>query len=213
MPGVAGSNLRLHVVTDDDTLAREDFLRVASALLEAGSEALALHVRGPRTSGRRIHEIADMLAPAAEASRATLMVNDRVDVALAIESVGVHLGRRSLPLDVVRGLLGPERLVGVSCHSVESVRDAVSSGATYVLAGHVFQTPSHPGEQGRGVGWLADAVAAAGETPVAAIGGVRQKDLAAIRATGALGVALLRGVWNSPDPAMAAVEYIHGLNV
>jgi len=212
MPTAAGSSLRLHVVTDDETLARDDFLRVAAAVLEAGANVLALHVRGPRTSGRRIHEIARQLVADVETSGGTLLVNDRVDVAMAIGTVGVHLGRRSLPLGVARGLLGDGLPIGVSCHSVEGARDAAVAGATYLLAGNVRASLSHPGVPGRGMTWLADMVTAADATPVAAIGGIRLGDVPDVRDTGATGVAVLRGIWKSPDPATAVVEYIQGLN-
>lgn len=208
----AGSRLRLHVVTDDETLARDDFLRVAATVVEAGADLLAFHVRGPRTSGRRIHEIARQLVADVEASGGTLLINDRVDVAMAIGTVGVHLGRRSLPLGVARGLLGDGPPIGVSCHSPESARDAASAGATYLLAGNVRVSSSHPGVPGRGMPWLADMVAAAEATPVAAIGGIRLLDVPAARNAGATGVAVLRGIWKSPDPATAVVEYIQGLN-
>jgi thiamine-phosphate diphosphorylase len=212
MPTAAGSSLRLHVVTDDETLARDDFLRVAATVVEAGANLLALHVRGPHTSGRRIHEIARQLVANVETSGGTLLVNDRVDVAMAIGSIGVHLGRRSLPPGVVRGLLGDGLPIGVSCHSPESARAAASAGATYLLAGNVRASPSHPGAPGRGMPWLADMVAAADATPVAAIGGVRLSDVPDVRNAGATGVAVLRGIWKSPDPAAAVVEYIEGLN-
>jgi len=212
MPPAAGSTLRLHVVTDDETLAREDFVRVALRVLEAGAGHLTFHVRGPRTSGRRIYEAARELVANVEASGGTLLINDRVDVAMAIGSVGVHLGRRSLPLAVARGLLEEGLPIGVSCHSSESARDAASAGATYLLAGNVLASASHPGVPARGMAWLADMVTAAGETPVAAIGGIRPADVAETRSAGAFGVAVLRGVWASPDPAAAVVEYIQGLN-
>jgi thiamine-phosphate diphosphorylase len=203
MPTAAGSSLRLHVVTDDETLARDDFLRVAATVVEAGANLLALHVRGPHTSGRRIHEIARQLVANVETSGGTLLVNDRVDVAMAIGSIGVHLGRRSLPPGVVRDLLRPGLPIGVSCHSPESA---------HLLAGNVRASPSHPGAPGRGMPWLADMVAAADATPVAAIGGVRLSDVPDVRNAGATGVAVLRGIWKSPDPAAAVVEYIEGLN-
>jgi thiamine-phosphate pyrophosphorylase len=197
------------VVTDDEVLHRPGFLSDAAELLEVGGTALALHVRGPRSGGATIHELARGLAPLARAAGARLLVNDRVDVAVALGLDGVHLGQRSLPPSRARALLGPAALMGVSTHSDVEVEEAVGGGADYVFVGAVYPTASHPGAPGRGPEALREARNAG--IPVLAIGGIRVSRVAEITAAGAHGVAVVGGVWHAPHPRDAVIAYLHAL--
>ncbi len=202
---------RLHVVTDDDVLGAADWPDRALAVVREGGAGIALHLRGPRTSGSRLHELAGLLRDPSSGAGALLVVNDRLDVALAHGITAVHLGGRSLDLAAGRALLGDSARVGVSCHSVDDAEAARAQGAEWIFAGTVFPTPSHPGVAGRGVKWVASAVAAAGQVPVVAIGGVRPDRVGSLRKAGAHGVAAIRGIWDRPDPAGAVREYIEAL--
>ena len=89
---------------------------------------------------------------------------------------------------------------------------AAEGGASYLVAGHVWATPSHPGEAGRGCTWLREVVGVSNAVPVIAIGGVTRDRVPEVLETGAEGVAVLGGIWNEPDPAEAIVDYIQALN-
>ena len=136
---------------------------------------------------------------------AAVVVNDRVDVAMAARAAGVHLARRSLPPDLARTLLPASEgwLVGVSVHSVEEARAAAEAGADYVTFGHVFPTGSKPGLPPRGLADLASVVAAV-TLPVLAIGGIGPENVAAVLATGCAGVAVISAVLGAADPGAAA---------
>ena len=202
---------RLHVVTDDDVLAAADFPVVSRALVAAGGGGVALHVRGPRTSGRRLHTItSDLLANAAH-SGAWLVVNDRVDVALATGARAVHLGRRSLPVVEARRILGEEARIGVSCHTPDEAAGASREGADWIFAGTTYATPSHRGREGCGPEGVHRASVAARGVPVLAIGGVTAERVSELVAAGAHGVAVVRGVWSAPDPVVALKEFLQEL--
>lgn len=193
---------RLHVVTDDRILARADFHAAALEVLEAGGARIALHVRGPRTSGRALHRAAARLLDPARRSGACLVVNDRVDVALVLGIGQVHLGGRSMPAAAARRLLGPDALVGRSVHSAaEAGGDA--GPIDYLFAGTVFATPSHAGTAPGGVE-VVRAVAAASPAPVVGIGGITTGRAARVFSAGARGVAVIRAVWDAPSPADGA---------
>ncbi len=202
---------RLHVVTDDPVLARDDFLGMARTVMEAGAGRLALHVRGPHTEGRTVYEIVERLRPTAADTGALLVVNDRVDVALALGVRAVHLGTRSLAPGPVRRLLGSDGRIGLSCHGVDAVAEAASGDGDYVFLGNVFATASHPDREGLGLDVLTDAVAGARPFPVLAIGGVQVGRVAEVRSRGAHGVAVLGGVWGAGSPADAVTDYISAL--
>ena len=195
----------LHVVTDDAVVAREDFLDAAWRVARAGGPLLVFHLRAPRASGRRMYELARALLDAVMAADGRLVVNDRVDVALAAAD-GAQVGARGLHPADARRILGPDDLLGVSVHSVDEARDARAAGADFVLAGTIWPTESHPGRPGTGTGLVRE-IAALG-TPTIAIGGVTPERVAEAREAGAAGVAVIRGVWDAPDPAAAVTEFL-----
>jgi len=201
----------LHVVTDDEILGRAGFVETARVLLRAGGRGLALHVRGHGTAGGRLLLVARALADTARSAGAWLVVNDRVDVALADGADGVHLGERSLPVETARRLLGGAGRVGASVHAVGAATDAARQGAEWIFAGTIYATPSHPGLEGRGPGFVAEVAAAAGGVPVLAIGGVTPGRVSEVAAAGAAGVAVIRGVWDAAHPLDAAREYLQEL--
>lgn len=201
----------LHVVTNDEMLARSDVLPLSAGIMRAGGTGLAFHLRGGSTDAATLFALGDALLRAATASGASLVVNDRVDVALALGAHGVHLGRRSLPPHRVRALVGDTMSVGLSCHASAEVRSAREAGADYAFFGTVYPTASHPDREGAGISALAEAVTSSADVPVVAIGGITSARLAEVARTGVSGVAVISGVWDAEDPAEAVHRYISGL--
>lgn len=200
---------RLHLVTDDEVLERPDFPRQAEAVLACVAESgvsedrapgVALHLRGPRSSGAHLFHLASLLLPRAREAGVLLLVNDRVDVALTAGADGVHLGTRSLPPSVARGLLPRGALVGASVHGADEVRALASSPPDFLFVGALYPTASHPGQSPGGVERLHEVAAAAGGIPLLAIGGITPERVAEVRAAGAHGVAVLGAVWSREDP-------------
>jgi thiamine-phosphate diphosphorylase len=197
------------VVTDDAVLARPDFAAAAGAVLAAGGARLALHLRGPGTPGARMYDLALRLRAPARDAGATLLANDRIDVALAADLDGVHLRERSLAPEVARRLLRPGRLVGLSVHG-DRAASAAGPDADYLVVGTVFATSSHAGRAPGGVDLVRRASAAAAR-PVLAIGGVTPERVEELRRAGAYGVAVIGGVWGAADPAEAVAGYLDRL--
>ncbi|MGI9861582.1 thiamine phosphate synthase [Moorella naiadis] len=140
-----------------------------------------------------------------------LLVNDRLDVALAAGVDGVHLGEKSLPPAAARRLLGPEKILGVSVHSVEGARRAAAAGVDYLLFGHIFPTASKAGLPPRGLGALAE-VAAGVDIPVIALGGITIARVASCLAAGAGGVAVMAAVMAAREPAAAVAALRQALD-
>jgi thiamine-phosphate pyrophosphorylase len=206
-----GALPRLHVVTDDSLLASGAWPSRAVEVLEAGGPALCLQLRGPRTEGAVLHGLASELLPHTRRSGARLVVNDRVDVALAVAVDGVHLGERSLPVSVARSLLRDDRWLGASCHDASSAAAAQREGADYAFLGTTFPTPSHPGVTGMGLEGLTAALARLESLPVIAIGGIDAARVPSVLSTGAYGVAVVRGVWGARDAASAVRRYLEAI--
>ena len=191
----------VHVITDDEVLRSPSFLTRAEAVLATLGPRGALHVRGHHTSARLLYDIAAALAPRASRAGALLVINDRLDIALTVGAGGVQVGERSFGVDDVRRV-APRLRVGESVHSPAATR------ADWVLAGHVFDTPSHAAEDPRGVEFIR-AVAGRAGVPVIAVGGVKVSDVEALQRAGAYGVAIIRGVWYAADSAQAARDYLY----
>lgn len=199
---------QLHVVTDDDVLARPSFSETAAALVRSHGPRIALHLRGHATAAGRLYELAAALGSAARDTGAGLLIADRLDVALATPGAGVRLGTRSIPAAVARRLLG-ERPLACSVHSAAGAVDAARDGANFLVVGTIWPTASHPGRKGAGLALVA-AVAARVEIPVVVIGGVTPERAAEAIGAGAAGVAVLGGIWNASDPLSAAARYLEG---
>jgi thiamine-phosphate pyrophosphorylase len=133
---------------------------------------------------------------------ALFLVNDRIDLALAVDADGVHLGQGDLPVAVARRLLGPERLIGRSTHQPDQLHQAVAEGCDYVGVGPVHATPTKPGREPVGLAYVR-AAAAAAPIPFFAIGGVDVDNLPAVRDAGAQRVAVVRAITGAADPAAA----------
>jgi thiamine-phosphate pyrophosphorylase len=174
---------------------------VVAAALAAGVDAVQLRDR--RVAGGTLLAAARDLRALTRARDALLLVNDRVDVALAAGADGVHLPAASFPTAVARALLGPDAWIGRSTHAAHEAERAAAEGADYVVLGPIFATPSKAA-YGPALGIDALAAAARGSHPIVAIGGVDATNAADTHAAGAHGVAVIRAILDAADPAAAA---------
>jgi thiazole tautomerase (transcriptional regulator TenI) len=200
----------VHAITTDAIVARSGFIADASAVMGALGPRGAIHVRAHQLPARHLLAVADALAARQSETGAWLVVNDRVDIALIVGALGAQLTSRSLAsLDAqhARAVAGRSVCLGASVHGVEDARAASDSGADWLVAGHIFPTPSHADTPGRGLEGLAE-ICHASAAPVIAIGGVRPEHVCAIHAAGAYGIAALRGIWDDGDAAAACYRYL-----
>ena len=196
----------IHAVTGDEIVMRPDFIDVACAVMAALGPRGALHLRAGRISVARLQTLAGGLEAAQAVTGAWLVVNDRVDLALGARARGAQLTSRSLRVADARRA-APALALGASVHSLQEARAAGAEGATWLVAGHVFATATHPGEEGRGLPFLR-AVTQAVPIPVIAIGGVRPEHCRVLRESGAYGLAVIRGIWDAPNAERAASDYL-----
>src|SRR5881397_925126 len=179
---------RLILVTDRRATDR-DLLEVVEEALDAGLPAVQL--RDKDLPGRPLLALAERLREATSRRGALLLVNDRIDVALAVGADGVHLGGGSLPAEAARRLVGRAALIGVSTHAPGEA----PAGADFAFFGPVYETPSKGGAQGAA-------------RLVLAIGGVTAARAPAVRAAGAAGAAVIRAILAAADPAAATRDLL-----
>ena len=184
-------------------------LEVVEECLEAG--LLAVQLREKDLPVRGLLALATPLREATRRRGARLLVNDRVDVALAVGADGAQRTHDSLPVSVMRAIGGPGFTVGASVHSVEEARAAAGEGADFIVFGPVFDTPSkRPYGPPQGLETLRQ-VTAAVATPVLAIGGITAARVPEVLAAGAAGVGVISAIVAAARPGEATRSFLDAL--
>jgi thiamine-phosphate pyrophosphorylase len=195
---------RVHAYTDASLLADPELGIRAAAIAAAGS-AVALHARAPGNTAVSLAAAARRLLALARPAEAAVFVSGRSDIAAAIGAHGVQLARHDLtPPDARRVLV--HGWIGCSVHSSDEAATAVREGADFLMVGNVYHTDSHPDRPAAGLDLVRDAVRLG--VPVIAIGGITPARAAEVRAAGAYGVAAIRALWRTPDPAAATLAML-----
>jgi len=195
---------RLHVITDVSTQSRFGHVELARLAIAGGADVVQFRDKTMRI-GERL-AIATEIARMCRRSGVTFIVNDRADVAMAVDADGVHLGPDDLPVAAARNLLGPGRVIGASAGTPGAAVDAWKAGATYVGAGHVYPTGSKA-KANLPIGVAgARQIAAAVPIPVIAIGGVTADNASTLIAARLHGIAVIGAVCQAGDPEHATGE-------
>ncbi|WP_302081953.1 thiamine phosphate synthase [Salinibaculum rarum] len=194
-------DLGTYLVTQTDLSAGRSTQAIVDAALAGGIDMV--QVREKHASAReRLAVTRDLRGPTAEAG-VSLVVNDRVDIALAADADGVHLGDDDLPVEDARALLGADAIIGRSVSTVEAAREAERAGADYLGVGAVFATGSKddiPDEE-LAIGLdRVRAIDAAVDIPFVGIGGITPDNAADVAAAGADGVAVITAITEADDP-------------
>jgi thiamine-phosphate pyrophosphorylase len=196
----------LYVVTDRQLTGGRPLRLVVEAALRGGARAFQL--REKDLSPRELYPLALELRHLTQTYGARLLINDRVDVALAVDADGVHLATTSLPASIARRVLGPERLIGVSTHTFAEAQAAADEGADFIVFGPVFFTPSKaPYGEPVGLEALREARAVV-RLPILAIGGVKKANLDQVLAAGADGIAVISAIISADDPMAASADLL-----
>jgi thiamine-phosphate diphosphorylase len=192
----------LALVTDRHATQGRPLDTVVAAALDGGVNLVQL--REKDLSARELWALAIRLRELTE-GRALLLVNDRLDVALAAGADGVQLAGHSLPPAAARAALGPQRLIGCSVHDATEAEAAARGGADFLLVGTLYPSRSHPGQAGAGPA-LIEEVRGAVDLPLVGIGGISALTARGVLMAGARGVAVISAIMAAPDPAAAAAK-------
>ncbi|WP_336344248.1 thiamine phosphate synthase [Halalkalicoccus ordinarius] len=191
-----------YLVTQEDLSAGRSTTEVVEAAIAGGVDAV--QIREKHATARRRYELGRELRRLTADAGVDLIVNDRIDLAAAVDADGVHLGAEDLPVSVARELLD-DAVVGRSVSGVEAAREAEAAGADYLGVGAVFVTTSKdvPDEES-GIGLArVKAIADAVDVPLVGIGGITVENAADVVAAGATGVAVISAITGADDPKTA----------
>ncbi len=192
---------KLHLIGPLDVVSLDEYVKIAATV--SSQVPVAVHLRTPGVPpGEMLAAARQMRSRLGKGS--LLIVNDRIDVALLANADGVQLGEASFTVNDARSLLD-NHLIGRSVHDVQGAQDVSAARASYLLAGHVFSTPSKPGLEGRGIPWFTDVLAST-PVPVIALGGIRVDRIQEVIGAGAWGVAMGREILGAANPATIAIR-------
>lgn len=195
---------RLHAMTDARVRLLDDF-GVRAAAIAAAGPAVAIHARDRTASGAVLAALAQRIAALVQPPEAQLAVSARPDIAAACSAHGVQLSTGDLAVADARRV-APRCWIGASVHGDDEARAAADAGADLLVVGTIFESASHPGRPGAGLG-LVEKVAPIG-VPVIAIGGMTPERARLAREAGAWGVAAIASLWDAADPAAAALAML-----
>lgn len=195
------ARMRLYLITGDRGDEHET-LEIVEAALKGGVTVVQLRKK-TMPKGEQ-YAIALALRRLTDLHDALLIINDHVDIAIAADADGVHLGQDDLPPEVVRALPGfAGRLIGRSTHSVAQAQAAMQAGADYVAVGPVYATPTKAGRPAVGTELVSE-VDAIADRPFVAVGGIDRENAPAVISAGARAIAVVRAIYDDPEPAEAA---------
>jgi len=171
---------------------------LARLLLDAGATVLQLRLK--ESGARDFLSVARAIVALARQRGACLIVNDRVDIAILAGADGVHLGQQDLPLEAARRLIGPDRIIGISTHTVEQARAAEAGGADYIGFGAIYSGGLKNVQNAKGLERLRE-VRAALRIPIVAIGGITEATVPVVLEAGADAAAIITDVVRAPNLA------------
>jgi thiamine-phosphate pyrophosphorylase len=186
----------LYLVTDRRWLGGRNLCDVLEEALQGGVTLLQL--REKDISSQDYYHLAAKVKKTADKYHVPLIINDRLDIALAVDAAGVHLGLDDLPIPVARKILGDDRIIGASAATVSEALRFQEQGADYLGVGAVFPTETKLGNERVGFEDLRR-IKAAVRIPVAAIGGIKAEHVRDVMATGVDGVAVVSAIMDQPD--------------
>lgn len=186
----------IYLVTDDGCLQGRALLDCVREALEGG--VTLVQYRAKTASSAEMYNEALQLKALCDSFNVPLIINDRLDIAMAVGAAGVHLGQDDLPCAAARKILGEDYIIGVSAHNPAEARAALQSGADYLGCGAVFGTATKADVKKLGTEGLT-AICREKGLPVVGIGGVTADNYREVRAAGADGAAIVSGILAQPD--------------
>jgi len=200
----------LYLVTDRKLSQGRDILEIIKMAIKGGVTIVQLREKDATTReflsvGKRVKELLDK-------KNIPLIINDRIDIALALDADGVHLGNDDMPIEIARRILGKNKIIGLSAESIDDAIEADIKGADYIGVSPIYTTPTKPElEKGLGIEGLKK-IRKVTSLPLVAIGGMKAKNCREAIKNGADGIAVVSAICSAPNPEIAAREIISEIN-
>lgn len=195
----------LYLCTDRSIMTTDTIEESVELAIKGG--ATVVQLREKECTSREFYELAMSVKEVTDAYEVPLIINDRIDIALAVGADGVHLGQKDIPVQVARNLLGPDKIVGATANTVELARAAWKTGADYLGVGDIFGTTTKSDTKHITLDDLKE-IRQSVQIPVVAIGGINADNIGLLKETGVDGAAVISSVVGKKDITAAAETLI-----
>jgi len=202
-------NCRLYLVLDKKAAGTKDLISLARLAIEGGIDILQLRWKDKKN--RIVLKVGKELRKVTKEANVLFIIDDNIDLANTLDADGVHLGQEDLPIKKGRAILGSEKIIGCSTHTISQAKKAVSEGADYISVGPIFKTPIKADYKAVGLKFF-KRVRQETELPVFGIGGIGLNNVKEVIKSGADRVAVVRAIVNATDPKMNAARLKEELN-
>lgn len=196
-------DMKLYFITDSTTVPSDCFLPVVEAACKGGATIVQL-----REKDRSTREYMDLAVATHEITARygiPLIIDDRVDVALAIGAEGVHVGQCDMPVGIARKIMGPDKIIGATTKTIPQALEAYEQGADYLGCGAIYPTTTHVKTVITPVETLKEIVKAV-PVPVNAIGGLNKDNIFVLKGSGIAGICAVSAIMKAADPELATRE-------
>ncbi len=196
-------NPRLYFITDSTNYEKEEFLRHVESALKGG--VTLVQIREKERTAREYLELAKEVHALTLKYNVPLIIDDRLDIAMASDAEGVHLGQSDLPVNIARKIFGPDKIIGATAKTVEQAKEAYAQGADYLGVGAIFPTTTHVKTTLTSTATLSDIIKAV-PIPANAIGGLNKDNIDVLKGIPIAGICVVSAIMKADDPQKAAEE-------
>ena len=191
----------VYLVTDRRNKTDEEFLNIIEEAIKGGTTVVQL--REKTASTKEFYELALKVKEITSRYDVPLLINDRIDIALAVDSEGVHIGQDDMPADIAREIIGEDKILGVSASTVEEAKKAEKDSADYIGSGAVFPTATKDDADSVSKEELKEIVDSI-DIPVVAIGGITVENANTLKGSGIAGFSVVSAIMSAEDPKVAS---------
>ena len=191
----------VYLVTDRRNKTDEEFLNIIEEAIKGGTTIVQL--REKTASTKEFYDLALRVKEITSRYDVPLLINDRIDIALAVDSEGVHIGQDDMPADIAREIIGDDKILGVSASTVEEAKKAEIDSADYIGSGAVFPTSTKDDADSVSKEELKEIVDSI-DIPVVAIGGITVENASTLKGSGIAGVSVVSAIMSAEDPKEAS---------
>lgn len=192
---------KLYLVTDRTNKTDEEFLNIIEEAIKGG--VTVVQIREKDADTLEFYNISNKVKEICSKYNVPLIINDRIDIALAIDADGVHIGQSDMPIKIARKLIGNDKILGISAHNLEEATDAEENGADYLGVGAIFSTSTKKDANDVSIDTLKE-ITSNVDIPTVAIGGINLDNIEKLKDTHISGISVVSAIMNAENPKIAS---------
>ena len=192
---------KLYLVTDRTNKTDKEFLNIIEEAIKGG--VTVVQIREKDADTLEFYNISNKVKEICSKYNVPLIINDRIDIALAIDADGVHIGQSDMPIKIARKLIGNDKILGISAHNIQEAKEAEENGADYLGVGAIFSTSTKKDANDVSIDTLKE-ITSNVDIPTVAIGGINLDNVEKLKDTNISGISVVSAIMNAENPKIAS---------